>query len=109
MEAEGGGPPLKTLNLMRLFIGLVDGLDASVLTGHGFDRFLVIYCILMFVRTTLIPCDSNHLAKNLSIPLVNQWPTLQPYNSQDDIKLFRRFVIQNLLADTQLYILSILD
>ncbi|KAI3365283.1 hypothetical protein L3Q82_010371, partial [Scortum barcoo] len=40
--------------------------------------------------TSLIPCDSNHLAKNLSIPLVNQWPTLQPYNSQDDIKLFRR-------------------
>ncbi|XP_044034442.1 RUN domain-containing protein 3A isoform X2 [Siniperca chuatsi] len=40
--------------------------------------------------TSLIPCDSNHLAKNLSIPLVNQWPTLQPYNNQDDVKLFRR-------------------
>ncbi|XP_070783165.1 RUN domain-containing protein 3A isoform X1 [Enoplosus armatus] len=40
--------------------------------------------------TNLIPCDSNHLAKNLSIPLVNQWPTLQPYNNQDDVKLYRR-------------------
>ncbi|XP_042364117.1 RUN domain-containing protein 3A [Plectropomus leopardus] len=40
--------------------------------------------------TSLIPCDSNHLAKNLSIPLVNQWPTLQPYSSQNDVKLFRR-------------------
>nr|XP_046234050.1 RUN domain-containing protein 3A [Scatophagus argus] len=41
--------------------------------------------------TSLIPCDSNHLSKNLSIPLVNQWPTLQPYNNQDDdVKLFRR-------------------
>ncbi|XP_047233349.1 RUN domain-containing protein 3A [Girardinichthys multiradiatus] len=40
--------------------------------------------------TSLIPCDSNHLAKDLSIPLINQWPTLEPYNIQDDIKLFRR-------------------
>ncbi|XP_075949106.1 RUN domain-containing protein 3A isoform X1 [Anarhichas minor] len=40
--------------------------------------------------TSLIPCDSKHLAKHLSIPLVNQWPALQPYNSQDDVKLFRR-------------------
>ncbi|XP_027139138.1 RUN domain-containing protein 3A [Larimichthys crocea] len=40
--------------------------------------------------TSLIPCDSNHLAKNLSIPLVNQWPALQSYNNQDDVKLFRR-------------------
>uniref|UniRef100_UPI003AAD6504 RUN domain-containing protein 3A-like n=1 Tax=Centroberyx gerrardi TaxID=166262 RepID=UPI003AAD6504 len=40
--------------------------------------------------TSLIPCDSNHLAKNLSIPLVNQWPTLQPYNNKEDVKLFRR-------------------
>ncbi|XP_062298721.1 RUN domain-containing protein 3A isoform X1 [Scomber scombrus] len=39
--------------------------------------------------TSLIPCDSNHLAKNLSIPLVNQWPALQPYNNED-VKLFRR-------------------
>uniref|UniRef100_A0A3Q1FR62 RUN domain-containing protein 3A n=1 Tax=Acanthochromis polyacanthus TaxID=80966 RepID=A0A3Q1FR62_9TELE len=42
--------------------------------------------------TSLIPCDSSHLAKNLSIPLVNQWPTLEPYNSHEDVKLFRRFV-----------------
>uniref|UniRef100_A0A3B4GNZ3 RUN domain-containing protein 3A n=1 Tax=Pundamilia nyererei TaxID=303518 RepID=A0A3B4GNZ3_9CICH len=40
--------------------------------------------------TSLIPCDSNHLAKNLSIPLVNQWPTLEPFDSQEDLKLFRR-------------------
>ncbi|XP_029954433.1 RUN domain-containing protein 3A [Salarias fasciatus] len=40
--------------------------------------------------TSLIPCDSNHLAKNLSIPLVNQWPALEPYSSQEDLKLFRR-------------------
>ncbi|XP_076008190.1 RUN domain-containing protein 3A isoform X2 [Genypterus blacodes] len=40
--------------------------------------------------TSLIPCDSSHLAKNLSIPLVNQWPTLQPYKDHDEVKLFRR-------------------
>ncbi|XP_061911693.1 RUN domain-containing protein 3A-like [Entelurus aequoreus] len=40
--------------------------------------------------TSLIPCDANHLAKNLTIPLVNQWPLLEPYSSQDDLKLFRR-------------------
>ncbi|XP_063337331.1 RUN domain-containing protein 3A [Pelmatolapia mariae] len=40
--------------------------------------------------TSLIPCDSNHLAKNLSIPLVNQWPTLELFDSQEDVKLFRR-------------------
>ncbi|XP_040924337.1 RUN domain-containing protein 3A isoform X2 [Betta splendens] len=40
--------------------------------------------------TSLIPCDPHHLAKDPSIPLVNQWPVLQPYNSQDDAKLFRR-------------------
>uniref|UniRef100_A0A3P8Z919 RUN domain-containing protein 3A n=1 Tax=Esox lucius TaxID=8010 RepID=A0A3P8Z919_ESOLU len=38
--------------------------------------------------TSLIPCDSNHLAKNLSIPLINQWQ--QPYNNHDNGKLFRR-------------------
>uniref|UniRef100_A0A3B5KTL5 RUN domain-containing protein n=1 Tax=Xiphophorus couchianus TaxID=32473 RepID=A0A3B5KTL5_9TELE len=40
--------------------------------------------------TSLIPCDSNHLAKDLPIPLINQWPTLDPYNIQEDMKLFRR-------------------
>ncbi|KAG9350055.1 hypothetical protein JZ751_026408 [Albula glossodonta] len=40
--------------------------------------------------TNLIPCDSNHLAKDLSIPLVNQWPSLRTFNNQDDVKLFRR-------------------
>ncbi|XP_046893677.1 RUN domain-containing protein 3A [Hypomesus transpacificus] len=38
--------------------------------------------------TTLIPCDSSHLAKHLSIPLVNQWPSIP--NNQGDVKLFRR-------------------
>uniref|UniRef100_H2RUH2 RUN domain-containing protein 3A n=1 Tax=Takifugu rubripes TaxID=31033 RepID=H2RUH2_TAKRU len=38
--------------------------------------------------TSLIPCDPNHLSKNLSIPLINQWPTLEPYNNE--VKLFRR-------------------
>lgn len=38
--------------------------------------------------TALIPCDSSHLAKDLSIPLVNQWPSIQ--NNQGDVKLFRR-------------------
>ncbi|CAL8274527.1 unnamed protein product [Lota lota] len=36
----------------------------------------------------LIPCESNHLSKEISIPLVNQWSTIN--NSQGDIKLFRR-------------------
>ncbi|XP_049616013.1 RUN domain-containing protein 3A isoform X1 [Syngnathus scovelli] len=40
--------------------------------------------------TSLIPCDTSHLAKNLTIPLVNQWPLLEPYNSQDHVKLLRR-------------------
>ncbi|XP_054623048.1 RUN domain-containing protein 3A-like [Dunckerocampus dactyliophorus] len=40
--------------------------------------------------TSLIPCDTSHLAKDLAIPLVNQWPLLEPYSSQDDVKLFRR-------------------
>uniref|UniRef100_A0A3B3V212 RUN domain containing 3Ab n=1 Tax=Poecilia latipinna TaxID=48699 RepID=A0A3B3V212_9TELE len=40
--------------------------------------------------TSLIPCNSNHLAKDLPIPLINQWPTLDPYDIQEDMKLFRR-------------------
>ncbi|XP_034395291.1 RUN domain-containing protein 3A isoform X3 [Cyclopterus lumpus] len=38
--------------------------------------------------TALMPCDSSHLAKHLSIPLVNQWSTIS--NNQGDVKLFRR-------------------
>ncbi|CAL8304355.1 unnamed protein product [Merluccius merluccius] len=38
--------------------------------------------------SALIPCESNHLSKEISIPLVNQWSTIN--NSQGDIKLFRR-------------------
>ncbi|KAA8585435.1 hypothetical protein FQN60_004129, partial [Etheostoma spectabile] len=38
--------------------------------------------------SALMPCDSSHLAKDLSIPLVNQWSTIT--NNQGDVKLFRR-------------------
>uniref|UniRef100_A0A1A8MXY0 RUN domain-containing protein 3A n=1 Tax=Nothobranchius pienaari TaxID=704102 RepID=A0A1A8MXY0_9TELE len=38
--------------------------------------------------SALTPCDSSHLAKDLSIPLVNQWSTIT--NNQGDVKLFRR-------------------
>lgn len=72
--------------------------EARLIHKGGFDKFLVLssnaYIThifpLLIVRTSLIPCDSNHLAKNLSIPLVNQWPALQPYNNKEDVKLFRR-------------------
>ncbi|XP_061562074.1 RUN domain-containing protein 3A [Phycodurus eques] len=40
--------------------------------------------------TCLIPCDGSHLAKDLTIPLLNQWPLCEPYDSQDRVKLFRR-------------------
>ncbi|XP_061612806.1 RUN domain-containing protein 3A [Phyllopteryx taeniolatus] len=40
--------------------------------------------------TCLIPCDASHLAKDLTIPLLNQWPLREPYDSQDHVKLFRR-------------------
>ncbi|KAJ0060606.1 hypothetical protein NL108_016588, partial [Boleophthalmus pectinirostris] len=40
--------------------------------------------------TSLIPCDPSHLVKNISIPLINQWPSLQSYNSQEDVQMFRR-------------------
>ncbi|XP_077595799.1 RUN domain-containing protein 3A [Stigmatopora nigra] len=40
--------------------------------------------------TNLIPSDSSHLAKNLTIPLVNQWPLLDSYDNQNHVKLFRR-------------------
>ncbi|KAJ8389977.1 hypothetical protein AAFF_G00112620 [Aldrovandia affinis] len=39
---------------------------------------------------TLITCDANHLAKDLSIPLVNQWSSLRTYNNKKDVKMFRR-------------------
>lgn len=40
--------------------------------------------------TSLIPCDPSHLVKNLPIPLVNQWPSLHSYKSQEDVRMFRR-------------------
>ncbi|KAI1887272.1 hypothetical protein AGOR_G00188530 [Albula goreensis] len=38
----------------------------------------------------LIACDTNHLTKELSIPLVNQWSSLRTFNNQKDVKTFRR-------------------
>ncbi|XP_059409200.1 RUN domain-containing protein 3A isoform X2 [Carassius carassius] len=40
--------------------------------------------------TGIIPCESSHLAKGLSIPLINQWTTAQAANNQGNVKLFRR-------------------
>ncbi|XP_043110375.1 RUN domain-containing protein 3A isoform X3 [Puntigrus tetrazona] len=40
--------------------------------------------------TSLIPSESHPLSKDLSIPLVNQWPSLQNYNNQEDRKLYHR-------------------
>ncbi|XP_067286110.1 RUN domain-containing protein 3A [Pseudorasbora parva] len=40
--------------------------------------------------TSLIPGESHPLSKDLSIPLVNQWPTLHKYNNQEDRKLYHR-------------------
>ncbi|XP_034046462.1 RUN domain-containing protein 3A-like isoform X2 [Thalassophryne amazonica] len=38
--------------------------------------------------SALVSCDSSHLAKDLSIPLINQWSTIA--NNQVDIKLCSR-------------------
>ncbi|TRY58696.1 hypothetical protein DNTS_023106 [Danionella cerebrum] len=40
--------------------------------------------------TSLIPGEPHPLSKDLSIPLVNQWPSLQSYNNQEDRKLYQR-------------------
>ncbi|XP_056101794.1 RUN domain-containing protein 3A isoform X2 [Rhinichthys klamathensis goyatoka] len=40
--------------------------------------------------TSLIPGESHPLSKDLSIPLVNQWPSLHKYNNQEDRKLYHR-------------------
>ncbi|XP_043089700.1 RUN domain-containing protein 3A [Puntigrus tetrazona] len=41
--------------------------------------------------TGIIPCESSHLVKGLSIPLINQWTTAQAAtNKQGNVKLFRR-------------------
>ncbi|XP_069380933.1 RUN domain-containing protein 3A isoform X3 [Paralichthys olivaceus] len=53
--------------------------------------------------SSLMPCDSSHLAKNLSIPLVNQWSTIT--NNTGDVKLFRRrsfHSLEQLSADVSL-------
>lgn len=46
------------------------------------------YLLLPPPRSALVPCDSSHLAKELSIPLVNNWSAVA--NNQGDVKLFRR-------------------
>ncbi|KAF4092934.1 hypothetical protein AMELA_G00026030 [Ameiurus melas] len=40
--------------------------------------------------TGVIPCEPAHLSKDLSVSLVNQWPSVQTANNQRDVKLFRR-------------------
>ncbi|XP_068434035.1 RUN domain-containing protein 3A isoform X3 [Clinocottus analis] len=53
--------------------------------------------------SALMPCDSSHLAKDLSIPLVNQWSAIS--NNQGDVKLFRRrsfHSLEQLSADINL-------
>ncbi|XP_064172195.1 RUN domain-containing protein 3A-like isoform X1 [Anguilla rostrata] len=41
-------------------------------------------------RAAVITRDTNHLAKELPIPLVNQWSSLQTFNDHKDVKNFRR-------------------
>ncbi|XP_061701188.1 RUN domain-containing protein 3A isoform X2 [Syngnathoides biaculeatus] len=38
--------------------------------------------------SSLMPCDSSHLGKNFSIPLINQWAAIT--DRRGDVKLFRR-------------------
>ncbi|KAL2078710.1 hypothetical protein ACEWY4_026395 [Coilia grayii] len=40
--------------------------------------------------TSLIPCDPQQLSKDLPVPLVNQWPSLSPFNNENDDKIFHR-------------------
>ncbi|KAF7697962.1 hypothetical protein HF521_004472 [Silurus meridionalis] len=40
--------------------------------------------------TGVIPCEPAHLSKDLSVSLVNQWPSTRATNNQRDVKLFRR-------------------
>lgn len=49
------------------------------------------YLCCALCSSALMPCDSSHLTKDLSIPLVNQWSTIT--NNQGDVKLFRRYVL----------------
>ncbi|XP_029913558.1 RUN domain-containing protein 3A isoform X4 [Myripristis murdjan] len=48
--------------------------------------------------SALIPCESSHLAKDLPIPLVNQWSTIK--SNQGDVKLFRS--LEQLSAEASL-------
>ncbi|KAJ8245922.1 hypothetical protein GJAV_G00261740 [Gymnothorax javanicus] len=65
-------------------------LRAAAAERAGEERVEAIVLELQEQLTNLIPCDANHLAKDLSIPLVNQWPSFQTFNNQGDVKLFRR-------------------
>ncbi|XP_046710870.1 RUN domain-containing protein 3A [Silurus meridionalis] len=38
--------------------------------------------------TSLIPGEANPLSKDISIPLVNQWPSLHTYNNQEESQLY---------------------
>ncbi|KAG2460918.1 RUN3A protein, partial [Polypterus senegalus] len=40
--------------------------------------------------TGLIPCDSNHLSKEMTIPLASQWSSLGAFSGEEDVKVYRR-------------------
>ncbi|KAI7803137.1 RUN domain-containing protein 3A [Triplophysa rosa] len=54
--------------------------------------------------TGIIPRESSHLVKGLSIPFINHWTTEQAANDQGNLKLFRRrsFHSLDLSADVSL-------
>uniref|UniRef100_A0A4W4HAD4 RUN domain-containing protein n=1 Tax=Electrophorus electricus TaxID=8005 RepID=A0A4W4HAD4_ELEEL len=43
--------------------------------------------------TSLIPGEPHPLSKDMSIPLVNQWPSLHTYNNQEERKHYRRSLL----------------
>uniref|UniRef100_A0A672PNT9 RUN domain-containing protein 3A n=1 Tax=Sinocyclocheilus grahami TaxID=75366 RepID=A0A672PNT9_SINGR len=57
---------------------------------HVHNKSIICFCLQLYRRTSLIPGESHPLSKDLSIPLVNQWPSLQNYNNQEDRKLYHR-------------------
>ncbi|XP_051775022.1 RUN domain-containing protein 3A-like isoform X2 [Erpetoichthys calabaricus] len=40
--------------------------------------------------TGLIPCDSNHLSKEMTIPLASQWSSLGAFSGEEEVKVYRR-------------------
>ncbi|XP_062874503.1 RUN domain-containing protein 3A isoform X3 [Trichomycterus rosablanca] len=52
--------------------------------------------------TGVIPREPAHLPTDLSVSLVNQWPSRRTTNNQGSVKLFRRFHCLNLCAEASL-------